>query len=549
MANSVEFTLLAPYSEGAALLGSFSDGQAIAMEKGEDGYFRTKVKLKDGRYTYKYRVQSKSFFLEPDEWVEVIDPRAKHVDETYQEAVLYIKDGEPIVDDYVWCHDDKGLPQNDELIIYEILVSDFSGGEDDPYPRGQLKDIAEKLDYLSELGINAIELMPIQEFPGEQGWGYNTHHYFAVESAYGPSKDLKQLVDECHARGIRVILDIILNHSGSEAPLTKIDYSYWYRREPKDPEQNWGPEFDYDHYDEHLGLYPAQEFVKDVLRFWIAEYHIDGFRFDAVSQMGHFDFIGQLTHETTQLAQPKPFYNIGELIPESPDATNLDGPLDACWRDGFLHQIRPLLLENEGDLETVKELVDAKRSGYLGAVNAINYLSNHDHDRLMVALANHEIFDEAAFKRAKLGAVLVMTAMGVPLIWMGEEFGAYKPKTLEPAKINWSLLDNDRNHDLMEYYRGLINLRKNNHALRTENVEFFYEDAEAKVLAYIRWNDEGSRVVVVVNFSGQYLADYNVRNFPHNGTWHEWTNDYDVEINDGVWTTDLPEYEAKVLVV
>ncbi|WP_035984656.1 alpha-amylase family glycosyl hydrolase [Leptolyngbya sp. KIOST-1] len=548
MASSVEFKLFAPYSEGAILFGSFSDWQDVAMEKGKDGYFRTSIDLEDGRHEYKFRVQSKSFFLEPDEWVEVIDPRAKHVNETDQNTVIYIKDGEPIVDDYVWNHDDKGLPQNEELVIYEILVSDFSGGEDDPYPRGQLKHITEKLDYLCELGVNAIELMPIQEFPGEQGWGYNTHHYFAVESSYGTSKDFKQLVDECHARGIRVILDIILNHSGSEAPLTKIDYTYWYRREPKDAEYNWGPEFDYDHYDEHLDCFPARDFVKDVVRFWISEYHIDGYRFDAVSQMGHFDFLQEIASQNSQDAQPKPFYNIGELIPESPDATNLDGPLDGCWRDGFLHNLAPMLWGEDTDIETVKELVDAKRSGYLGAVNAITYLSNHDHDHLMVQLANHDIFDQEAFKRARLGAVFVMTAMGVPLIWMGEEFGAYKPKSLDPNKIDWSLLKNDSNRGLFEHYKGLIQLRKENHALRTENVEFFFEDPESKVLAYVRWNDEGSTIAVVVNFSGQYLADYSVHNFPRSGTWHEWVNDHDVEVHDGVLTLDLPEYEAKVLI-
>ncbi|MGB6016199.1 MAG: alpha-amylase family glycosyl hydrolase, partial [Nodosilinea sp.] len=421
MTNSIEFKLFAPYNEGASLFGSFSDWQDIAMKKGKDGYFRTCVDLDDGQHEYKFRVQSKSFFLEPDEWIEVIDPKAKHINEIDQNTIIYIKDGEPIVDDYVWQHDDQGLPQNEELVIYEISVGDFSGGENDPYPRGELKHITEKLDYLSELGINAIELMPIQEFPGDQGWGYNTHHYFSVESAYGSSKDFKQLVDECHVRGIRVILDLILNHSGSEAPLTKIDYTYWYRRDPKDPEYNWGPEFDYDHYDEHLDLCPAQEFVKDVVRFWISEYHIDGYRFDAVSQMGHFDFLKQIASQNAQDAQPKPFYNIGELIPESPDATNLDGPLDGCWRDGFLHKLVPMLWGDETDIETVKDLVDAKRSGYMGAVNAITYLSNHDHDHLLVQLANHDIFDAAAFKRAKLGAVLVMTSMGVPLIWMGEE--------------------------------------------------------------------------------------------------------------------------------
>jgi len=548
MASLIEFYLFAPYNQAVELIGSFTDGKNISMERGEDGYFRTQVELEDGSYDYKFRVRSKSFFLQPDAWVEVTDPRATDVDEDQQVAILKVKDGDRIIDDYVWQHDDQNLPQNEELVIYEILVSDFSGGEDDSYPRGKFEHVIEKLDYLCELGINAIELMPIQEFPGKEGWGYNTRHYFAVESKYGSTTDLKRLVDECHGRGLRVILDLILNHSDSEAPLTQIDYDYWYRREPKDPEYNWGPEFDYDHYDENLDLVPAQEFVKDIVRFWVSEYHIDGFRFDAVSQLGHFDFLNQLTDEAAQQAQPKPFYNIGELIPESPDATNVEGPLDACWRDGFQHQFIPLLWGDEVDWETIKELVDAKRSGYLDSLNAINYLSNHDHDHLMVQLANHEVFDEAAFKRASLGAAILMTAVGIPLIWMGEEFGAYKKKTLDSAKIDWSLLKNPQNQDLLSDYQGLIGLRKESHALRTANVEFFHENPDDKVLAYIRWNDEGSRVVIVANFSDHYLADYRVDGFPHDGAWHEWLNNYDVDIENGVWVTDLPEYEAKILI-
>ncbi|HBL13823.1 MAG TPA: alpha-amylase, partial [Cyanobacteria bacterium UBA11162] len=115
-------------------------------------------------------------------------------------------------------------------------------------------------------------------------------------------------------------------------------------------------------------------------------------------------------------------------------------------------------------------------------------------------------------------------------------------------KIDWSLLGNDQNRALYEFYKGLINLRKNNHALYTENIEFFHENAEAKVLAYTRWNDEGSRVVVVANFSDNFLAGYHIPNFPEAGKWHEWTRDYDIEVGEDGLMIDLGEYEAQVLV-
>ncbi|HEY9861577.1 MAG TPA: alpha amylase C-terminal domain-containing protein, partial [Candidatus Obscuribacterales bacterium] len=128
------------------------------------------------------------------------------------------------------------------------------------------------------------------------------------------------------------------------------------------------------------------------------------------------------------------------------------------------------------------------------------------------------------------------------------EFGEYKYKTVDQAKIEWPLLANDLNRSLWDYYKGLIHLRKTNHALYTENVDFFHENPEAKVLAYTRWNDEGSRVVVVANFSDQFLAGYQVPNFPANGTWHEWTRDYDVDSGDHNLIVDLGSYEAQIFV-
>ncbi|MEG3842195.1 alpha-amylase family glycosyl hydrolase [Microcoleus sp. herbarium14] len=548
MVAPIEFKLFAPYNKEAALMGSFSNWEEIPMEKDKEGYFRTRVELEDGVYQYKFRVQSKSWFLEPDQWVDVVDPYATDIDDPTQNALVRIKEGSRIVDTYVWKHDDKPLPADRELVIYEMHVADFSGGEADPLARGKYEHVVEKLDYLVELGVNAIELMPLKEYPGDYSWGYNPRYFFAAESSYGTTEELKNLIDECHGRGIRVIIDGIYNHSESSSPLTQIDHDYWYHHAPRDPDNNWGPEFNYEFYDENLETFPARRFTGDTVRYWIQEYHLDGIRFDAARQIANYDFMHWIVQEAKSVAGPKPFYAVAEYIPEDTSITNLDGPMDGCWHDSFYHSIIPQLCGDTFDLEQLKEVIDCKRQGFLGATNVVNYLSNHDHDRIFAELGSRAILDEAAFKRAKLGTVLLMTAVGVPLIWMGEEFGEYKAKTIEQAKIDWTLLGNDMNKGLWEYYKGLIHLRKNNQALYTENIDFFHEDPDSKVFAYTRWNDEGSRVVVVANLSENYLAGYSVPHFPANGTWHEWTGNYDVESGDDNIMIDLPEYEAKVFV-
>ena len=549
MVASIEFKLWAPYNKGAALIGSFSNWEEVPLKKGKDGFFRTKVKLEDGLHSYKFKVQSKSWFFEPDQWVEVNDPYATDIDDATQNCNMRIKDGERIVDTYVWKNDDKPLPADHELVIYELHVGDFSGGEDDPYARGKYKHVVEKLDYLVELGINCIELMPVKEYPGDHSWGYNPRYFFATESSYGTTEELKALIDACHGRGIRVLMDGIYNHSESESPLTQIDHDYWYHHSPKDPDNNWGPEFNYEFYDEKFETYPARRFIGDVVRFWIEEYHTDGIRYDAARQLGNYDFMHWIVQESKKTAGMKPFYNIAEHIPQDPAITNADGPMDGAWHENFYSAMIDHLCNEQFDLERLKSALDAKREGYLGATNVVNYLTNHDHNHLMYELGERGILEEAAFKRAKLGAALLMTAMGVPMIWMGEEFAEYKPKTPEQNKIDWTLLENDKNRSLHDYYRGLIFLRKNNHALYTENIEFFYEQADDRVLAYTRWNDEGSRIVVIANLSGNYLKDYTIPHMPDDGTWHEWGGDYDVEVSDNTLVIDLPEYEAKVLVL
>jgi 1,4-alpha-glucan branching enzyme len=552
MTSVIEFDLFAPRNNGVALIGSFSEWKEIPMQKGEDGYFRTQIELKDGTYQYKFRVQTKSPNFEPDQWLDIIDPYATDVDEEQAYAVVHIKDGERIVDTYVWQHDDTPLPENHELVIYEMHVADFTGGEVDSHKRGKFLDAIKKLDYLKELGINAIELMPVNEYPGDYSWGYKVRHFFAVESSYGFTADLKQFIDECHSRGIRVFIDGIYNHTDEECPLMLVDRNYWYYQHmhyPEDPGNYWGPEFNYDNYDEKLDVKPAWKYVGDVVKYWVEEYHIDGIRFDAVRQLANVEFLDWLAKQSKKNTGNKPFYNIAEYIPDTNEITYPEGPLDACWHESFRYFMIPSICGESFELEKLKEVLDPKRQGYATAINVINYLATHDREHLFRELGDRSIFDEAAFTRAKLGAVLLITAMGIPMLWMGEEFGEHKRKSqtvTQPKKIAWPLLEREENRNLFEYYKALIALRQQNPALQSDNIEFFGENAEAKVFAYHRWNNAGNRVVVVVNFSDVNLTAYQVTNFPTNGQWREWLGSE--MIGENALVTDIAAYTAKIFV-
>lgn len=555
MANLTEFTLFAPRNKGAALIGSFSDWKEIPMQKGEDGYFRTKIKLEDGVYQYKFRIQTKSPNFALDEWIDVIDPKATDVNETEKYSIVRIQDGQRIVDTYLWQYDEMPLPDNRELVIYEMHVADFTGDEVDSNERGKYLGIIAKLDYLCELGINAIELMPVNEYPGDYNWGYKVRHFFATESSYGSTADLKRLIDECHGRGIRVFMDGIYNHTDEECPLILIDRNYWYyehKHYPEDPNNYWGPEFNYDFYDKNLNILPAWEYIGDVVKFWIQEYHIDGIRFDAVRQLANFEFFNWLTKQAKNYAAPKQFYNIAEHIPDTNTVVKPDGPLDACWHESFRYFLIPYICGKSFELEQLKEILDPKQQGYAIATNVINYLATHDRERVLRELGNCGIFDAAAFERAKLAAALLMTAMGVPMLWMGEEFGEYQQKSedvTKSQKITWSLLSSDQNHDLFEYYQKLIALRQQTPALQSDNIKFFYENADDKVLAYTRWDQQNSHVVVVVNFSDQNLNQYKISDFPTAEYWQDWVSNQEVKSGEDGFFTDLPSYTAKIFVL
>lgn len=541
------FRLFAPNNLEASVIGDFSDWKDIPMTKGEDGYFSAIVKLRDGTHQYKFNIRSKSWFNQEDEWKSITDPYATWVDPPTQNAVLILKRGKKIVDEYVWRSDDVPLPENPHLVIYEMHVGDFSGGESDDFIRGRYTDVIDKLDYLVDLGINAIELMPLKTTPGDFNWGYSPAHYFAPEPSYGSTAELKQLIDECHAHGIRVIVDGVYNHASTDNALTQIDHDYWFRREGKDPEQNWGPEFNYEFFDERFGVCPAREFILDSIRFWIYEYRIDGIRFDAARQIDNFDALREFVAHGRKMAEMKPFFTVAEYIPPTPDVTEPMGPVESCWNDSFMYAMLEYLGGEPFNLEKIKHVIDPRGLGFIGTTSTTNYLANHDQNRLFRKLGEKGILDEELYTRAKLGALILMTAIGIPMIWMGEEFGEHRPLSEDTNKIDWTLLEHEPNQDLLRYYRRLIAFRTSHAAFASENIEFFYESPETGVLAYHRFDENANSFAAVLNLSDTDALRVSIPSFPFEHS-RDLISEVDVDAGEHILTLDIQRRSGLIFV-
>lgn len=552
------FELFAPYNKSVSLIGNWNDWQPIPMKKDKKGTWRTTVPLADGEYQYKFEVISQSPFI-LDQKVTVADPKSmRYTLDSHENSVIRVQNGQPVISTYQWKHDDTPLPPNQQLVIYEMHVGDFRGGAgDNEQTSGTFQKVIEKLDYLAELGITAIELMPVNEFPGHHSWGYSLHSIYAVENSYGSPEDLCQLVDEAHARGIRIIHDAVYNHMEAEAPLTQIDYNYWfYENNPDEASLDFGPKFNYEHHDANLDIWPAREYVINALRLWVEKFHIDGIRFDCTRAIKYYDLLQWFHQEAHSRADFKPFYTIAEHIPQDPTIADSDGPVDSAWHDNFFRQMSAATLgiSHHGrepfNTDEVLRLLDSRKDGFASGYNTVHYLTNHDEERIMHLLgAAANTFDDAAFKRAKLGASLLMTAPGIPMIWMGEEFGQPTPKTLDPQPLQWGLLNNDRNKGLFQHYAHLIKVRKENPALYSDNFEPVLNLPGRGIIGFKRWNNDGDVVVVIANLMPVYAGEVEVANAGlEDGLWHEMIYGYDTMIINGVLKDTLAESEVKVFI-
>jgi len=504
--DGVRFSIFAPRVQSVHIQGSWNDFKSVPMAKADNGAWWISFPLHDGEYEYRFELTRDN-----KKAVVVADPTGiRFAAKTFASSVVQILNGQPIYYEHRWQHDDADFPPNEELIIYELHIGDFRGGPGDQTKKpGTFAGVIEKLDYLVELGVTALELMPITQAEPDDNWGYSQHSLYAVDNTLGTPDELARLIDECHKRGLRVIHDGVYNHLHETAPITQVDYSYWfYEVNPDMPELRFGPKFNYEYFDEALEVYPAREHALGSIRRWICNFHMDGIRFDSTRALKDFEVIRWFDEEAHERSGLKPFFTIAEHLPQDPAITRPNGPIEAAWHDNFYRQlnctVQGVPQDNHQPFDTTELLrvMDAKSDGFASNYNTIRYLNNHDQERTMHLLTTKgRKSADAAFRRNKLGAALLLTAPGIPMLWMGEEFGqdSERGENTKRKPLDWSLLDQDRNHDLWQHYRRLIALRKESAALCSDNFEVLADLPERGIIAFKRWDDEGGVVVVVAN--------------------------------------------------
>jgi 1,4-alpha-glucan branching enzyme len=538
----MDFQLFAPHVERVELIGSWLKTPEL-MKKDDTGTWRTSSDVPEGRNTYKFRLPSQSPFND-GKTVEVTDPFARVVDESDHDAgVVVLKDGQDVTTAYEWQHDDKPLPQDDELVIYEFHVGEF--GWKDGH-EGSFSSVTERLDYLRDLGVNALEVMPVAAFPMDKSWGYNVRHACALENSYGSPQDFKRLIDECHARGMRVILDVVFNHTESESPLSQIDFYYWFRDSRPD-EQSFGPKFDYERVDDTLELdghkvMPARKHGLEVALYWLREYHIDGYRLDATAVLNNFDFVRLVRQECKGAADGKPFYIVAEQIPEDPTIAGPDAPADGAWHQRFENAVIGALTGNGEHAGDLLEALQPMNHGYVSPARVVNYVESHDEFTMMQKLFDAGISGDAAFRKSKLAASFLFTAVGNPMLYQGQEFGGYRLRDLEIRPLQWELLDADFGLHLKEHYAWLAKTRHGSPALKGEEFEVVHNDDG--LIAYRRGAGQ-AEVLVAVNLRDQERSA-TIRFL--DGAWRELSFEYDIDSSNGQLVDTFPSSGTKIYV-
>jgi len=564
LGTGVTFRVWSPHATSVAVRGSFNGwGITPMIEEGASDVWSVDVSGATVGSQYKY-------FINGTYWWK--DPRSRQVthsgyDASGANSIVY----NPAA--FNWMGDTRLPVDQSSLVIYELHVGAFH----DPTPAsggpGKFANAVAKLDHLTSLGVNAVELLPLAEFPGDYSWGYNPADMFAVENAgYGGPDGLKTFVREAHARGIRVLLDVVHNHWGpSDLELYGFDigpanrfYVYTNSGICCTP---WGERPNYT----NPGV---RSFIIDNFKMWLDEYHVDGFRWDAVGAMRYYDPGHVNIPDADSLIQ---YLNNTEIRANRPGVISIAE--DEAFGQGFHGEWD----RGFGDLliQQVVEGTDANRdmNALWNGINGngffrVTYSETHDlvgdlngagAQRLPARIQPVDPDGYFARKRSMLAAAVVMTRPATPMLFMGQEmledeqFGSNNP-------LDWTHATTYSN--VVNFYRDLIHLRRNldgvSLGLTGPNVtsHVVRNDAPWKLLAFHRWGaGAGDQVMVIMNFTSTSVPNYAITGWPADGNWFanlnsDWTrygSDFSnagssvVNVSGGNGTVAIGPYSVLIL--
>jgi len=580
--DTVTFFLTAPFKPAVHLVGDFNgwNPHATPMQTDCQGHFWVTLPL-TGRIEYRFAVTMDG----SGKQVFVADPYAREIrwDDLGPKAVF------SAAPDFAWDEAGWQRPPLRDLIIYEISVRDFAGEKRNFGERfGTFAGIQARLDHLQALGVNALELMPISEFPGDSSWGYNPIFYMAPKWLYGAPNEFKALVNAAHRRGIAVILDMVFNHAWADHPYYRMYPPLFGPTGEKLPHLNpffhhhnnghansWGG-LDWDHASPYTTAY-----MQDIVRFWLEEYRVDGFRFDWLGGVEYdpwqphkdgfdpFTGIGPIAKTARETAPT--CYQIGEYWPISgtnpaKTAARLveQTEIDAVWNGTFHHTLENCLTQIwQWELQNIQHALGGFRSrGSRAPTQVVNYVVSHDERRpeheIQFWGAHIQLADPAeaaryptrwalALEKARLGLAALLTSPGVPMLLAGQEFGEDSPRTIEFWPLDWKKLDRYEGRRQLKYYQRLIRLRHEHPALRSDHVEYYWDEfPRTRVLRYKRWDDAGDVVVVALNFDN--ASQKTGLGFPHDGLWREAISNRVYRITGHWRDLTLPAWSAMVFV-
>lgn len=529
-AGGVAFRVWAPFALAVSVAGDFNDwsDEASALVAEDNGYWSVDVPGAQVGQEYKFVVHTPAGVRSRN------DPYARQVTHSAGTSVI-------VSTDFDWGSSTFDMPPWDELVIYELHVGTFNDTPDKP--PGGFSSVMARLDYLRDLGINAIELLPSAEFARDFSWGYNPAHIFAVESAYGGPTKLKQLVRAAHERGIAVLTDVVYNHFGPD-DLDLWQFDGWsengkggiYFYNDRRSQTPWGdnrPDY---------GRSEVVSFLRDNARMWIEEYRFDGLRWDATGYIRNIYGGGdpandlpdgwrlmQALNADKHARQPWKLYVAEDLqnVDAITQPTDEGGAgFDSQWDAAFVHPVRAVVTAAMDSMRNMHELRTAIERGSGAAVRRVIYTESHDEvangkTRLPEAIWPGNADSWQARKRSTLAAAIVFTAPGIPMIFQGQEF-LEDQWFHDEIPIDWT-----RQHThagIHSMYRDLIRLRRNWHdttrGLRGGQATVHHLNDEDNVLAYHRWNQGGPRddVVVVLNIANRAYGNYRI-GLPRPGTW------------------------------